>query len=40
MVLISTVVGGLVLYVIFGAISVAFWAYFRFRPQRWVPVRA
>lgn len=30
----------LVLYVTFGAISVAFWAYFRYRPERWIPKRA
>ncbi|HJV09042.1 MAG TPA: FGLLP motif-containing membrane protein, partial [Acidimicrobiales bacterium] len=30
----------IVLYVIFGAISVAFWAYFRYRPEHWVPRRA
>ena len=30
----------IVLYVIFGAVSVAFWAYFRYRPERWVPKRA
>jgi parallel beta-helix repeat protein len=29
-----------VLYVAFGAVSVAFWAYFRYRPERWVPKRA
>jgi hypothetical protein len=27
----------IVLYVVFGAISVAFWAYFRYRPERWIP---
>jgi hypothetical protein len=30
----------MVLFTLFGLGSVAFWAYFRFRPQRWVPVRA
>jgi hypothetical protein len=30
----------LVLFTLFGVGSVAFWAYFRFRPKRWVPVRA
>lgn len=29
----------MLLFVLFGLGSVAFWAYFRFRPQRWVPVR-
>ena len=30
----------MLLFALFGIGSVAFWAYFRFRPQRWVPVRA
>jgi hypothetical protein len=30
----------MVLFALFGLGSVAFWAYFRFRPQRWVPSRA
>jgi hypothetical protein len=30
----------MVLFALFGLGSVAFWAYFRFRPQRWVPNRA
>ena len=30
----------MLLFTLFGLGSVAFWAYFRFRPQRWVPVRA
>jgi len=28
------------LFAVFGFGSVAFWAYFRFRPNRWVPVNA
>ncbi|MDP1807890.1 MAG: FGLLP motif-containing membrane protein, partial [Acidimicrobiales bacterium] len=36
----SVSIGVMVLFALFGAISVALWAYFRFRPQRWVPVRA
>jgi hypothetical protein len=31
--------GVMLLFVLFGVGSFAFWAYFRFRPQRWVPVR-
>jgi hypothetical protein len=30
----------MVLFTLFGLGSVAFWAYFRFRPQRWIPARA
>jgi hypothetical protein len=33
-------VGVLALFALFGVVSVALWAYFRFRPQRWAPVRA
>ena len=33
-------VGVIVLFLIFGAISVGIWAYFRYRPERWVPKRA
>jgi hypothetical protein len=33
-------VGVLVIFVIFGAVSVATWAYFRYRPERWVPKSA
>jgi hypothetical protein len=28
------------LFAFFGIGSVLFWAYFRFRPQRWVPAKA
>ena len=30
-------IGVMVLFVIFGAISVGLWAYFRYRPPRWIP---
>jgi hypothetical protein len=30
-------VGVVVLFLIFGAISVGAWAYFRYRPERWIP---
>jgi diacylglycerol kinase len=33
-------VGVVVLFLIFGAISVGIWAYFRYRPERWIPKRA
>ena len=33
-------VGVIVLFLIFGAISVGIWAYFRYRPERWIPKRA
>lgn len=36
----AVTVGVIVLYVVFGAISVSFWAYFRYRPERWIPKRA
>lgn len=31
--------GVMLLFALFGVGSLAFWAYFRFRPQRWVPAR-
>lgn len=33
-------VGVVVLFLIFGAISAGIWAYFRYRPERWIPKRA
>ncbi len=33
-------VGVIVIFLIFGAISVGVWAYFRYRPERWIPKRA
>ena len=33
-------VGVIVIFLIFGAISVGTWANFRYRPERWVPDRA
>jgi len=33
-------IGVVTLFVGFGLGSVLLWAYFRFRPERWVPVRA
>jgi hypothetical protein len=33
-------VGVVVLFLIFGAMSVGLWAYFRYRPERWIPKRA
>jgi hypothetical protein len=33
-------VGVVVLFLIFGAISVGLWSYFRYRPERWNPNRA
>lgn len=33
-------IGVMALYAFFGIVSVAFWAYFRFRPQRWATVEA
>ena len=33
-------IGVIVLFLIFGAISVGIWAYFRYRPERWIPKRA
>jgi hypothetical protein len=32
-------IGVLVLFAVFGAISVGLWAYFRYRPARWIPKR-
>ncbi|MDQ3895712.1 MAG: hypothetical protein M3326_00440 [Actinomycetota bacterium] len=32
-------IGVLVLFAAFGAISVGLWAYFRYRPRRWIPKR-
>jgi hypothetical protein len=36
----AVTIGVMTLFALFGVISVGLWAYFRFRPQRWVPVRA
>ena len=33
-------VGVIVIFLIFGAVSVGMWAYFRYRPERWIPKRA
>jgi hypothetical protein len=32
-------IGVMTLFVAFGLLSVGLWAFFRFRPQRWVPVK-
>jgi hypothetical protein len=32
--------GVMLLFTLFGLGSLAFWAYFRYRPQRWVPIKA
>jgi len=33
-------IGVMSLFAAFGLISVGLWAYFRYRPDRWVPIRA
>jgi hypothetical protein len=35
----AVTIGVMVLYTAFGVGSAAFWAYFRYRPQRWVPAK-